>query len=436
MADLQVSLEANNGLQRRLKVNVPSHVIEQEVTNRLRSVGRTAAIRGYRPGKVPEKVVRQRYGDQVFQEVLQDIVQRTYSEAVSREKLRPAANPHIQAEQAEPGQDLIYTADLEVFPEFELQGLEQLKLEKPELVTTDAELAADIDFVIQNLRKQRSHWHPVTRESRDGDRVVVDFDGFRNGQPMDGGKGEQVQIQLGAGRMIADFEAQLTGLKAGEEKEFTVKFPADYHNQELAGQSADFKVQVKEVSEEHLPEADAEFVRSFGIESGEMDAFRADIRSNIDVEYAGRTKADLKRQILDQLLAANPISVPGILVEQEAAGLQREAMRNMGITDPKDAPAVESYLETAERRVRLGLLIGAVIREHDIKVDNSRVLDRIEQMASGYAKPDEVRKVYLQNRQLLEQVEHSVLEEQVIDWLTAKAATEAKPMTFRALVAR
>lgn len=434
MEDVQVSLESADGLQRRLKVNVPSDRIEAEVTARLRSVGRTAAIRGYRPGKVPEKVIRQRFGDQVYQEVIQDIVQASYSEAVSREKLRPAANPRIQAEQAQPGQDLVYTADLEVFPDFELKGLDALALEQPEPATDAAEEAADIAFVVDNLRRQRAHWHKVDRPARQGDRVVVDFEGFRDGKLMEGGKGEGVEIVLGAGRMIADFEQALEGVVAGGEKDFTVTFPADYQSPELAGQKADFKLKVHEVGEEHLPEADAEFIRSFGIESGETDAFHADIRRNIASEFTARARAEVKRQLLEQLLKANPIAIPETLVQQEATVLQSDAMRNLGIRDPSQAPAVEAFRETAERRVRLGLLVGAVIREHDIQVDQNRVMERIDQLAAGYGQPEEVRKVYLQNQQLLEQVQQSVLEEQVVDWLAGRASVTARPTTFRALV--
>jgi trigger factor len=434
MEDVQVSLESAEGLQRRLKVNVPSGRIEAEVTARLRHVGRTAAIRGYRPGKAPEKVIRQRFGDQVFQEVIQDILQASYSEAVSREKLRPAASPRIQAEQAGPGQDLVYTADLEVFPEFELKGLDALAVERPEPATDPAEEAADIAFVVENLRKQRAHWHKVDRPARKGDRVVVDFEGFRDGKPMEGGKGEGVEIVVGAGRMIADFEKALEGVVAGGEKDFTVTFPADYQAPELAGQKADFKLRVHEVGEEHLPEPDAEFIRSFGIESGETEAFHADIRRNIASEFTARARAEVKRQLLEQLLQANPIAIPETLVQQEASVLQSDAMRNLGIQDPAEAPAVEAFRETAERRVRLGLLVGAVIRENGIQVDQDRLMERINQLAAGYPQPEEVRKIYLQNRQLLEQVEQAVLEEQVIDWLAERARVTAKPTSFRSLV--
>lgn len=433
MTELEVSLEAGQGLERRLQVRVPAARIEREVESRLRSIGRTANIKGYRPGKVPEKVIRQRFGDQVRREVLSDVVQSTYNEALNRQQLRPAGDAHIDAapDAGANGGDFSYTASFEVFPEFTVQGLDSVTATRPEPAFDDA----DIDFIAENLRRQRGHFHATDREARKGDRVVVDFQGRLNGAPMEGGTGEKVTVVLGAGRMIEDFEAQLVGVKSGENREIKVRFPADYPNKALAGQTAEFSVQVGEVAEEHLPELDEEFIRSFGVESGSKDDFIQDIRKNMADEFAGRARADVKRQLLEQLLQANPIDIPLILVEQEATSLQADAMRNLGISDVAQAPALESFRQTAERRVRLGLLIGALIREQELVVDREKVRERIEQLSRGYEKPDEIRKLYYQTAQLLSQVENSVLEEQVVDWLAGRAAITPKPTTFRALVA-
>jgi len=430
--ELQVSLEAGQALERRLQVRVPAQRIDLEVESRLRSVSRTANIKGYRPGKVPEKVIRQRFGDQVRREVLQDVMQSTYNEAVNGQQLRPVGDPRIDAapDAGAPGVDFSYTATFEVFPEFTVQGLEAASASVPEPAFDEE----DIDFISDNLRRQRSHWHAAAREARTGDRVVVDFQGRLNGGAMDGGTGENVTIQLGAGRMIEDFERQLVGLKAGDSGEITVRFPADYPNATLAGQSADFSVQVSEVAEEHLPELDEEFIRSFGVESGTKDDFVLDLRKNMADEFAARAKADVKRQLLEQLLVANPIDIPIVLVEQEATSLQADAMRNLGITDTAAAPALESFRQTAERRVRLGLLIGALIREQELMVDREKVRERIERLSGGYEKPEEIRKLYYQTAQLLTQVENAVLEEQLVDWLSGRAAITPRPTTFRALV--
>lgn len=431
MTELEVSLETGQRLERRLQVRVPAQRIEREVQVRLRSVSRTANIKGYRPGKVPETVIRQRFGDQIRREVVHEVVQSTYNEALSRQQLRPASEPQIDAapNSGSNGDDLVYTASFEVFPEFTVQGLETFRASRPEPAFDDA----DIDFITENLRRQRAHWHTADRAARMGDRVTVDFQGRMNGAPIEGGTGEQVPIVLGTGRMIADFEAQLVGVKAGDKRDIKVKFPANYPNAALAGQSADFSIQVGEVAEEHLPEVDEEFIRSFGVESGAAEDFAEDIRKNMASEFAARARAEIKRQLLELLLQANPIDIPVALVEQEATSLQADAMRNLGVSEVSAAPSLESFRETAERRVRLGLLIGALIREQKLVVDREKVRERIEQLSGSYEKPDEIRKLYYQTAQLLTQVENSVLEEQVIDWLAAKATVESKPMAFRSL---
>jgi trigger factor len=338
--------------------------------------------------------------------------------------------PRIEPESLEQGADLSYTAVFEVYPEVALAGLDGLAVDQPTPAFDDG----DLDFVIQSLRRQRAQWQTVARPARTGDRVVVDFEGQMDGLPMEGGKGEEVAVILGEGRMIADFERQLEGLEAGTERTFTVSFPADYPNSALAGRQAEFQVKARDVAEQQLPEVDAEFIRGFGIDSGAVDEFHAEVRRNMENEFAGRSRSDVKRQLLDQLLAANPVALPEVLVEQECAGLQSEAMRNLGIEDPRQAPDRQSFRPNAERRVRLGLLIGEIIRAEKITPERERVRQRIDQVAAGYSQPEEVRKVYQQNRDLLVQVENAVLEDQVIDWLAARATSRPKAMTFRALV--
>jgi trigger factor len=338
--------------------------------------------------------------------------------------------PRIEPESVQEGADLRYMAVFEVFPEVQLGGLDALAVSEPQPAID----AGDLDFVVENLRRQRAEWRPVGRAAQTGDRATVDFEGRRNGEPMEGGKGEEVPVVLGEGRMIADFERALEGLAAGGEKTFTVTFPADYPNAALAGQQAEFHVRVREVSEQQLPAVDADFIRGFGIESGERAEFDAEVRKNMEREFAGRARAEVKRQLLDQLLAANPIGLPQVLIEQECAGLQRDALRNLGINDPAQGPDRASFRPTAERRVRLGLLIGEVIRAENLAVDRDRVRQRIDELAAEYPQPEQVRQVYLQNRDLLGQVENAVLEEQVIDWLAARATRTPKAATFRELV--
>lgn len=428
---LGISVEVGQGLERRLKVSVPAARVAGEIESRLRSVGRSAQIKGYRPGKVPEKVIRQRFGEQVRQEVLQDLLRSSYNEALNREGLRPAGEAQVDVapESDAPGSDFSFTASFEIFPEVKLQGLDKLSGTRPEPAFDDE----DVAYVIDNLRRQRSHFHATDREARNGDRVVVDFQGSVDGTPIDGGSGEKVAIVLGGGRMIPGFEEQLIGVKAAGSREIDVTFPADYANTALAGKKAHFSIQVAEVGEEHVPEVDEEFIRSFGVEGGTLEAFHEDIRRNMAEEFSGRARADVKRQLLEQLLATNPIDIPVILVEQEATALQADAMRNLGVTDPSAAPSLESFRQTAERRVRLGLLIGELIREQKLVADRERIRQRIEQLSAGYDNPEQIRNLYYQTAQLMTQVENSVLEEQVVDWLAERAAITPKPMAFRAL---
>lgn len=431
-SEVQVAVESAEGLKRRIRVSVPAQRIESEVESRLRSVARTANIKGYRPGKVPEKVVRQRFSEQVREEVMQDFVRSSYSEAVTREKLRPVGDAQIETipDDGEKGGDLSFTASFEIFPDFQLQGIDALDVSRPEPQFDDA----DVEFIIDNLRRQRRNWNAVEREARDGDRVTLDFEGRLDGQPIEGGAGDQVSVIIGAGRLVPDFERQLVGVRAGEQKTIQVEFPADYPNKELAGRKGDFDLRIGEVAEEQLPEVDDEFVRSFGVDSGERTEFEQDIRKNMTKEFESRARAEVKKQLLELLLKHNPIDVPQVLVTEAAVSLQADAARNLGLPDKQGAPDIGNYFPAAERRVRLSLLLGAIIMEQSMVANRERVSERIDSLVSGYDKPDEVRKIYFQNAGLLGQVEDMVLEEQVIEWLTDKATVTPKPTSFQALV--
>ena len=430
MTDLQVAVETSKGLERRLKVQVPAAQIESEVELRLRKVRKSAKLKGFRPGKVPPKVIQQRYGGQVRQEVLQDIIQSSYGQAIDEQKLRPAGMPQIEPGQLESGKDFSYTATFEIYPDIQLGGLDRLKIEQIEIEIDEA----DVDEMIETLRKQRSNWLPVERKSVEGDRVTVDFQGTLNGEPIDNGRGEQVPIVLGRGQMLEDFEKNLIGLAVGGEKTFKVKFPKDYQATELAGKKVSFDATVTEVAESQLPDLDQKFVKEFGIESGDIDEFRADVRGNMDREAAAKIKAEVKRQVMDQLLDANSIDVPAVLVEKEAATLQSETMRNLGVTDPQQAPPVETFNEAAQRRVRLGLLVSAVIEEKNLVVDREQVKVKVDEICAPYERPEEIRKLYFQNPQLISQVENAVMEGQVVDWLVSQAKLEKKVTNFAELM--
>jgi trigger factor len=432
MTDLQVSVETREGLERRIKVQIPADRIESEVNSRLQRVGRTAKLKGFRPGKIPAKVIRQHYGGQIRQEVLQAIVESSYSEAITQEKLRPAAVPTIEPENAGAGDDFTYTATFEIYPDVKLAGLDGLKVERPQ---TEIE-AADLDEMIETLRKQRATWLPVERSAAEGDQVTVDFEGSLKGEPIANGSGKEVPIVLGQGQMLADFEKNLIGLKSGSEKAFKLKFPKDYHAEELAGQKVDFQVNIGGVAEQQLPDVDQEFIKALGVASGDADDFREDVRSNMVREVDSRIKAEIKRQLMEQLMEANPIDLPAVLIEREAASLRDESMRNLGITDPQDpqAPGLDAFREAAERRVRLGLLVSAVIEENKLEVDRERVKQKVDEMCAPYDQPEEIRKLYYQNPQLLSQVENLVMEDQVVEWLVSKATVKDKVISFNDLM--
>ena len=427
---MQVSVEVSAGLERRMRVQVPAEKIDNEVESRLQKVGRKAKIKGFRPGKVPAKVIRQQYGSEVRQEVLQEMLQSSYSEAVMQEKLQPAGGPSIEPESLEEGKDLAYIAVFEVYPEFELKGLAKIKVQQPEATIADD----DIDTMMESLRKHRATWSPVERKAADGDQVTLDFTGTLKGEPFEGGTAEAFPVVLGEGAMLPDFEKNLKGVLAGDEKTFKMKFPKDYHATELAGQKVEFAINVSQVAEQVLPEVDAEFIKAYGLESGELEDLKKDIVGNMEREREAKTKADVKKQVLEGLLDGNSIDIPAVLVRQECESMQKETMQRTGITDENQAPAADSFRETAEKRVRLGLLMSAAIRENELELDQEQVTAKVDEMCAPYDNPDEIRNIYMQNPQFLGQIESMVLEEQVVEWLAKQAKVTSKTMSFKDLM--
>lgn len=427
MTDMQVSLETGAGLERRLRVQVPADRVEQEIAARLKSAARTVRLKGFRPGKVPAGVIRQRFGSQIRQEVIQDMVRSSYSEAITQEKLRPVGNPRIEGEPESTEQGVAYTAIFEVYPEFEVAGLDDLAVERPEAEVSDA----DIDQTVERLRRQHAEWRPVDRAATDGDQVTVDFDGSLDGEALEGGKAERFSIVIGEGRMLPDFEANLRGLAAGADKRFDVVFPDDYYEERLRGRTVAFDIHVHEVAALELPAVDADFIRGFEITSGEMDEFRRRIRENLEQEAAAKAQAEVRRQLIEQLLAANPVEVPAAMVSREVAALQAEAARSVGGADQQ---ADGAYDEVARRRVRVGLILGEIIRRQEIEADQGRIGQKLDDLCRPHEHPDEVRRLYLQNAEWMAQIENSVLEEQVMAWLAERARITGKGVSFSELM--
>jgi trigger factor len=424
---MQVTVESTGTLERRMRVELPAERIEKEIESRLKSVGRTAKIKGFRPGKIPEKVVRQRYGGQIRQEVLSELMQKSYSDAVVQENLNPAGGPKIEPEVADGGKGFAYVATFEVLPDITLKGLDKVEVTKPKVEIKDQ----DSDDMIHNLRKQKAVWSEVDRESKEGDRVVVDFNGTIKGEPVQGGEGKQVPIDLGEGRMLPDFEKGLIGVKGGEETSFKVKFPKDYHEESLASKKVDFAVTVHRVEEEELPPLDDTLAELYDVKEGGLAALRADVIANMEREAEQRMLADVKEQALNGLLDANPIEIPKALQDQEIHALQHEAMRRLGIEDHDKAPPAENFAEAAERRVRLGLLVRQLIQDNNLTTDADRVRKRVEEMCASYENADDMVAMYMGNEQVLAQIEPMVLEDQAVDWLVENGIAKSKKVGFQ-----
>jgi trigger factor len=428
---LDVSVEQPGGLERTMTVRVPSVEIEKEISVRLMRVGRTARIKGFRPGKVPPNVVRQRYGDQVRQEVISDVIRSSFSQALQQENLAPAGGPAIEPVTGEDEDLFAYKATFEVYPEVELGPLGGLRIEKPVVEIGDA----DVDEMIERLRDQRADWNPVERKSADGDRVITSFKGTIGKEAFEGGEGSDVPIVVGAGQVIADFEKALNGMRAGESKAAKVRFPKDYPVDTLAGKKAVFEITAQAVEEKVLPEVDDEFLAAFGVTEGGLDAFREQLRENMERELAQRLRSETRRRALDSLLDANRIDVPKALVEQEITAMQGNAMRQLNIEDPADAPPRENFADAAARRATLGLLVQELIRANEITLDRARLDDRIAELVGQFEKPVEAARAYRSDRNLMAQLEASVLEEQVVDFLLQNAKTSGKSMDFSEFMA-
>ena len=430
MSTMQISVESTGALERRMEVSVPKEQIEQAIDARLKQVSRTAKLKGFRPGKVPLKVIKQQFGAQVRQEVLSEMMQRSFAEAVSEQKLNPAAGPRIEPISAGPGEDLKYRAIFEVFPEIALQKIDGLMITRPTADVTES----DIEAMVQNLREQRPRFEAVERESRETDRVTMDFEGQIDGHPFEGSKGDDVAVVLGGGRMLKDFETGITGLKAGERKSLDVGYPEEYHNKSLAGKTARFEVHVKKVEEKQLPPLDDEFCRDYGVTEGGMERLLAEVADNMRRELAQNVRGRVKQQLLDQLLAANPLEVPKALVDGQVREMQIDTARRIGARDASQIPPPEPFVEPARRRVALGLLIGEIIQARGIQLDRAKVEERLAEMAATYPDPDSILKAYQQNPEALRQVEAMVLEDQVIDHLLERANVTEQPSTFKDLM--
>lgn len=423
---MQVSVENTSALERRMTIGVPAERIETEVNKRLQQTARRAKVPGFRPGKVPMSVIRQRYEASARQEALGDLIQETFYEAVVEQKLNPAGAPAVEPKVFEKGKDLEYVATFEVFPEFEVKGLDGIEIERQDASVEDA----DIDKMLDVLRKQGTRYEAVDRAAATDDQVTIDFVGTQDGEAFAGGSAEGTKLVLGSGRMIPGFEDGLVGAKAGDERVLDLTFPEDYQNLDLAGKAAQFKVTVKEVAAPELPELNEAFFKQFGVEETTVEGFRAEVRKNMERELRQALKTKVKNQVMDGLLAANQIDVPAALISNEVDRLRVQAVQQFGGNIQPDQLPAELFTEQAKRRVLLGLIIAEMVKQFELKPDDARVRELIEEMAAAYQEPEQVVKWYYQNEQQLNEVRSVVLEEQVVDTVLKQAKVTDKQVSY------
>ncbi|KAA8668322.1 trigger factor [Vibrio gigantis] len=427
---MQVTVETLEGLERRLNITVPAANIEDAVTAELRNIAKNRRFDGFRKGKVPMKMVAKMYGKAVRQDVMGEVMQRHFIEAIVKEKINPAGAPTFAPVENNEGADLVFNATFEVYPEVELKGLENITVEKPAVEVKDA----DVEEMIETLRKQQATWTEVEAAADAGSRATIDFVGSIDGEEFEGGKAENFPLEMGAGRMIPGFEDGIVGKTAGMEFEIDVNFPEDYHAENLKGKAAKFSIKLNKVEARELPELNEEFVSKFGAADG-VEGLKAEVRKNMERELKQAVKNRIKEQAIDGLVNENNIDVPSALIDQEIGVLRQQAAQRFGgNTEAADQLPRELFEEQAKRRVVVGLLLGEVIKTEELKADDEKVKAIIEEMATAYEDPTEVIAYYEQNEQMMNNMRNVALEEQAIDAIIAKAQVSDKEVSFNELM--
>jgi trigger factor len=431
---MHISVETMSGLERRLTISVPSQTFEGQITERLNRAAQQVRLPGFRPGKVPMKEVRRRFGPAVRAEVAGELMQSSFVEAVRQEELAPAGSPNLEVLKMDPGIDFEFTATFEVFPKIELADLSGVHINRPDAEITEL----DVDEMVERLREQRKQWVAVDRGAEDGDRVTIDFTGRIDDEAFEGGSGEDVTFIVGAGQMIEDFDHGVRGMRAGTDGDFQATFPDDYRAEELRGKQATFSVTVKEVTEGKLPELDDEFFTAFGIEEGGVEAFREDVRNNMQRELDTAVANQVKTQVMDQLNELHTVQLPKAVVKQEIEALKAQMLQQFqmpgsaagGLPDLPD----ELFAEQAERRVAVGLIVSELVSRKGLEADADKVRARIQSIAEQYAEPQQVINWYYGNDDQLRQIEMAVLEEQVIDEVMEQAAVESVESSYNDII--
>ncbi len=426
---MQVTVESTSGLERRLIVQIPSDEVNQKIDARLRELGKQVRIKGFRPGKVPITVVKQRYGKQVHEEIIKDSVQSSLQQAIVDENLRPAGTPRLDSLPEDKGEGYIeYSAIVEIFPEIETVDVAALKISRPEASVKES----DIDEMMETLRKQRTNWEEVERRAVAGDQVLIKYSAEVGDSRVPDEGTERLAIIMGESGFDG-LEKAIAKQDAGKAVQVKLKFPDSYRLPQLSGQKAKVELTVNSVREGSLPELDEEFIKSFGVADGELDKLRSEIRANLERELGEATNSIMKLELTDTLLKSMPdLEVPDSIVREEAAGMAARIAQAQGV-EP-DSSQVEAFVEPATRRVRSGLLMGELAQQNGIRIDGARVRKKIETIADTYEQPAEVVQMYYGNPQLLQQVESAVLEEQVVDWVLESADVKVREMDFQEVI--
>ena len=430
---MEVSVEQTKGLERRLKVTLTEDRVTGEVDERVGKMARTVNIPGFRPGKVPVKVVRQRFGKAIRDEVVGELVRNSFQEALTQENLRPAGSPSIDDIQSEPGDGIVYEAKFEVYPEITIPTMESLEVVKPVSSVEDS----DVESMISTLRTQRKTWDDVERPAGTKDRVVVDFSSTCENEPITDGKAEKVPVELGAGRMVQGFEDGLVGARAGDDLKLNVTFPQDAPDAKIAGKAAEFEIHVHSVQTPKLPDLDESFFSSLGVGDGSEKSFREEVRQNMERELQEAVRAATKRSVMDSLLSAEVLELPSGLVDEEAERISNQRRMDLvyqGV-DPENLTLDRSmFEEDARRRVALGLLLAEIVKSNSMSADPETVRERIETIASTYDESDKVINWYYSNYERLQEIESAVLEDQVVEWVLERANVSEDKSTFDALL--
>jgi len=425
---MQVSIESSTGLERQLKIGVPADTIEQEVTARLQKATKTVSIKGFRKGKVPLRVVKQHYGKGVRQEVIGEVVNSSFYEAIQQEDLRPVGQPRIDDLNDIEGKDLEYMAIFEVYPELELAALDKVKISRP----SSELIESDVEIMIEVLRNQQAKFEVADKAAEDGDQLNINFVGTAKGEEFAGGSADAQDLVLGSDQMIPGFETGLIGVKAGDETVLKLKFPKDYHSDDLKGKAVVFSVKVNTVANKELPELNDEFFKLYGVEEGGEAKFREDIQANMERELRNAIRTKVKNRIMNQLFELNKVELPAVLVTNEITNLKQQMVQQFGGGQEIDLSMLpdDMFKEKAERRAALGVIVSELVKVEEIIPDEVQVRARIDEIASTYEQPKEVVDYYYSKPELLSSVEAVVLEDQVTELVLAKAKVKEEALSY------